>query len=202
MILPPGLEPPPGLALPRGRPEGLAPPPGLEKPTNADEQSSSPMYISSRLCPPVPGVSVQISSLPNHLLSDAMMSVTLEQAKLEKYVSSIKTKPGRQRGEALITLTTTDAAIRCILHFNGRRWDASGFLVSAWLLPTQQAPLKQPRAPKTSFKLSAQATEFVPGALQTLTSCSLPTIGSDVSTEDGESAASPRTVSDEKDVVS
>lgn len=198
LLPPPGLEAPPGLELPEDE-ESVAPPPGLEN-------IGAPMYVASKLCPPAPGVTVCLSNLPNHILSDAMMNVTLEQAQLDQFVLHLTTMPGAQRGDAMITFPTVDVAMRCVGHFHGRRWDASGTLVSAWLLPVQ-APPKPRQMPtarkscaksKPSFTLSAEAAEFVPGAFQMPTSGKeTPTIGSDVSTEDGESAAS----SDEKEVA-
>jgi len=160
------------------------------------------MYVPTHQCPPDHGFSVQISSLPNHILSDAMMTATLEQAQLDMYVSSFTTQPGTQRGNALITFTSADAAMRCARHFDGRRWDSYGIPVSAWLLPAKALPRTHP-APAASrmnsFTLSAEAPEFVPGlALEDMSgkaaSYTSPIIGSDVSTEDGESAVS----SDEK----
>jgi hypothetical protein len=130
-----------------------------------------------------------------------MMEVTLEQANLDKFVSDIRTVRGAQRGEAFITLTSTDAAIRCARHFNGRRWDASGALVIAELQLLEVAPA-QP-----SFAFSSAAAEFVPGAWQKQTpthkksstnkinshrrsgSASTSAIGSDVSTTDGSSSS-------------
>lgn len=173
----------------------MKPPPGLGEPSG--EKSFEPMKVASKLCPTVPevfGVTVHICSLPNHLLNKAMIGATLEQAKLETFVSSLTTKPGRQRGEALITFTTVDAAIRCARHFNGRRWDASGILVTALLLPVE-TPFAAPALKKSSFALSAEAPEFVPGAMLS-SSKATSTIGSDVSTEDGDSTSE----SDEKEV--
>lgn len=197
IMLPPGLAPPPGLELPCTEPESLAPPPGLEQ--KPDESSLSPMYVSSPLCPPASGITVQITSLPNHLLSDAMMNATLEQAKLDKFVLRIVTKPGVHRGDALLTFTTMDAGIRCSRHFHGRRWDASGVMVNAWLLPEKAPKKSRPTKPKPSFTLSAEAPVFVPGAwaapCKETPATETPTTGSDVSTEDGDSAAS----SDEKE---
>lgn len=208
--LPPGLEPPPGLEMPC-KPQHVPAPPGLEKAKRTpkpkkDKSSLAPMYIASNLYPPEVahnvrppafGVTVQISSLPNHLLNKAMMNATLEQARLDTFVSGLTTKQGAQRGEALITFTDAGAAVQCARHFNGRRWDASGSLVSARLLPVQ-CPVPQSAfvtsVPKPSFALSAEAPEFVPGRPSAKET---PTIGSDVSTADGDSNAS----SDEKEVA-
>lgn len=207
MAFPPGLTPPPGLEPPC-KPQHVAPPPGLEQSTGGDKASLTPMYVASSLtaCPPVFGVTVVVSSLPNHLLNKAMMSATLEQARLDEFVLSCSTKPGAQRGEATITFSNADAAVRCARHFNGRRWDASGLLVSAKLLPVESptpmtAPKKSSKPSKPSFALSAEAPAFIPGALQSVPVSikeipALSRIGSDVSTEDGDSTSS----SDEKEV--
>jgi hypothetical protein len=206
---PPGLTPP-GLEMPLEPPPGLAPPPGL---SGIDRASPSPMYVSGSLTKPAiklaQGPTVRIANLPNHLMTKAMMEVTLEQANLDKFVSDIRTVRGAQRGEAFITLTSTDAAIRCARHFNGRRWDASGALVIAELQLLEVAPA-QP-----SFAFSSAAAEFVPGSTKTCKngawqkqtpthkksstnkinshrrsgSASTSAIGSDVSTTDGSSSS-------------
>jgi hypothetical protein len=156
---------------------------------------------------------VEISSLPNHLLSSAMMGATLEQAQLDEFVVNLVTKPGVQRGEALVTLSTMDAALRCTQHFHGRRWDASGVMVSARMLApkahpaprgaasrssTTSKPKSRKAAAKEAFRLSVGAPVFRPGVLQPLPE-NLPTPSKltmtvdsfgDVSTEDGESVAS------------
>lgn len=213
--LPPGLEPPPGLELPC-EPRQVLPPPGLEKSQRAPKPKKSkadaaPMYIASNLsmpevtgtpCPPAFGVTVRISSLPNHLLNKAMMTATLEQARLDTFVSGIMTKQGAQRGEALVTFTEANAAVQCARHFNGRRWDASGSLVTAQLLPVAHPVPRSTlvSVPKPSFsRLSAEAPEFVPGGVQPVPASvkEMLVIGSDESTADGDSNAS----SDEKEVA-
>lgn len=211
--LPPGLEPPPGLELPC-KPQQMLPPPGLEKkPKSAskpkkNKADASPMYISSNLfppavtrtpCPPAVGFTVKISNLPNHLVNKAMMTATLEQARLDTFVSGFATKQGAQHGEALITFTNADAAVKCAQHFNGRRWHASGSPVTARLLPVEPSIAPSIAVPKPSFRLSAEAPEFVPGGAQPLpASVKEPlTISSDVSTADDDSNAS----SDEKETT-
>jgi hypothetical protein len=128
-----------------------------------------------------------------------MMEATLEQARLDKFVSNLRTKPGAQRGDAFISFTSFEAAVRCAHHFNGRRWDSSGVPVMARLLPMLPMPMAPSQA--SSFELSAEAPEFVPGALPSLSSSVKPTTTtgarSDVSTEDGDSVSS----SDEKEVA-
>merc|ERR1719240_1050836 len=203
--LPPGLAPPPGLELPC-EPRKVLAPPGLDKSKRTpkpkkNKDDAAPMYIlpeaTGMPCPPAFGVTVKISSLPNHLLNKAMMTATLEQARLDTFVSGIMTKPGAQRGEALITFTDPKAAVQCARHFNGRRWDASGSLVTAQILPVAHpAPVS---VPMPSFRLSAEAAEFVPGGAQPVRASvkEMLVIGSDESTADGDSNAS----SDEKDVA-
>lgn len=184
------------------------------------------MYASTA---PALEATVKISNLPNHLMSDAMMMATLEQAKLDEFVTSVVTKRGEfnsrglqlSRGEACVTFTSVDAACRCAVHFHGRKWDASGSPVSAQVLTPKPAPKPSPTpafVPSTklaskptkttnkmfkesSFALSAQAAEFVPGVptpanpSKKASTIQLSRIGSDVSTEDGDSASS----SDERD---
>lgn len=203
MMLPPGLAPPPGLELP-ARPQTIAPPPGLGETAGDRLASASPMYVASSLNVPAHGATVQISSLPNHILSDAMMSATLDQAQLDKFVIKFVTKPGAQRGEAIITLSSQDAAVRCARHFHGRRWDSSGIPVSARVMGgnVKAAPKQPMKAPtlKKSFAFSTAAAEFVPGGFLTTSSTRqstketvTPSMGSDVSTDDGESASSSGT---------
>jgi hypothetical protein len=212
MMLPPGLEPPPGL-------ESVAPPPGLEM-EGYDEEivGESLTYVPAKNHPMVPEFVVQLSCLPNHILNEAMMTVTLEQARLDMFATSIATKKGDHRGDAFITFSSMGAAILCTRHFQGRRWDASGTMVQAWVLPMAPAPVpaavcaakttkKRPKqkpsktlsaeAPEftPSWALSADAPEFTPSFLAATKD--VPVIGSDVSTEDGESTVS----SDEKDAV-
>lgn len=62
------------------------------------------------------------------------MGATLEQALLDEEVLNFVCRPGMCRGDAVITLKTEDAAVRCAKHFHGRRWDVSGIMVTAKLL--------------------------------------------------------------------
>lgn len=105
------------------------PPPGLA-------QEPEPVNIKPTMLPPG-STAVQVSSLPNHILSHAMMSAILEQSQLDGEVSHFVTRPGAHgsgRGEAVITLTSAEAAERCSEHFHGRRWDQSGIMVRARIL--------------------------------------------------------------------
>jgi len=188
------------------------------------------------------------------------MGATLEQAQLDQDVLSFVTRPGMCRGEAIVTLTNEDAAIRCAQHFHGRRWDASGIAVTTELISQEMngsRPVQSdgyasryseddlvadPRLDDLkllskyearidreggwddrnldtfgvdscdhddllsqvfgsdkksthSSILSAAAPAFVPGKMRTPVVAGTVTAGSDVSTEDGDSASS----CDEKD---
>jgi len=189
-----------------------------------------------------------------------MMGATLDQAQLDQDVLRFVTRPGMGRGEAIITLKDVDAAMRCAQHFHGRRWDASGVMVTAKLMD-QEVVECQPiqsdgygshyaeddlvadphlddlkllskyearidreggwddknletfgvdccdhddllsqvfasdKKSTHSSMLSASAPAFVPGKMPTALVSETATVGSDVSTEDGDSASS----CDEKD---
>jgi hypothetical protein len=189
LAFPPGLEPPPGLA-----------PPGL----GGDDYVSDDSATSAEEDP-----TVRIVNLPNHLMSKAMMEVTLEQANLDKYVVKFDATPGVQRGEAVITFTCFDAAQRCTRHFNGRRWDASGILVSAEVLTPKVPPTAEPAfvfsaavpefVPLKPFAFSSNVPEFIPGGMKKQDhkkrkqyrrsdSAATSTTGSDVSAHDATSS--------------
>lgn len=125
---------------------------------------SEPMYVSANIeslpIPPPPPLepTVRIMNLPNHLMSKAMLEVTLEQANLDTCVRDVVTKPGALRGEVMLTLCSAEAADRCAQHFEGRHWDVSGVLVSAEIL--SRGVTHEP--PKPAFQFSGEVPEFVP----------------------------------------
>lgn len=168
MCPPPGLAPPPGL-------EHLAPPPGLEL-----------VVEDEVLAPSSTEVVVQLSNMPNHILTKMMMDAMLQQARLDQFVLSTTTEPGMSCGcgEAFITLSSRDAAHLCAQHFHTRRWGGNAG-VNARVITPEPEPTLCASAPEfvPSFMLSAKAVEFVPGAAPTM-------IDSDVSTADGESSSS------------
>lgn len=165
--------PPPGLVLPPGLEE-------LEDSTTASNDSeeispSSPMYIKSSAIAAdlMPAHRLQISGLPNAILSNLMLEAVLQQAQLSNYVVSFTTKPGKVSGEAIVTLVSEEAAEWCAQHFQGCRWCSSGTAVSIRHLPPPEtkaasAPThKSARAvvekPETfPSMLSAEAAEFQP----------------------------------------
>lgn len=110
--------------------------------------------------PPPPPLepTVRLTNLPNHLTSRAMMEAILEQANLDAFVSEFAAKPGKHRGEVVLTMCSADAAARCAQHFEGCRWDSSGYVVRATVI-SQGVP-----APKTkpAFQFSVDVPEFIP----------------------------------------
>jgi hypothetical protein len=102
---------------------------------------------------------VEISSLPNNICNQMMMEATLQQARLDEFVLSVVTKPGQPHGEAVVNLSTREAAIQCVCHFDGRRW--GGVTVSARLATPDVTP---PMTEKTSY-FSADAPVFMPSFL-------------------------------------
>lgn len=161
---PPGLEFPPGLEEP------------LESSTTASVESSnspsSPMYIKSSLVvsEPVPVHRVQISGMPNALLSHLMLEAVLQQAQLSTYVVTFTTKPGKVSGEATVTLVSHEAAEWCVQHFQGCHWDASGAAVNARHLPQAgskaSATAENKSAKKAAIgKMWAETPEFQPSTV-------------------------------------
>lgn len=159
MMCPPGLALPPGLELSL---PSLSPPPGLESCAEGAEPSDlSPMYVKSKLVIPASNAedTVWIHNLPNNLCQKKVLEVTLQQAHLDKDVSSFTAKPGAPCGEAHIKLTSREAARRCASHFHGRRW--GGFDVCAELIPAERVKTSGKSKKKGSSKtLSADAPEF------------------------------------------
>jgi len=131
-------------------------PPGLEQPKERLPSSKSK-----------PGIEVQISGLPKHLMSEKMLEATLDQAGLEKDVISI-TVPNT--GKVQITLSSQQSAQMCLEHFHGRKWNPSGGAVSAQIVSAKPTPGKKANkvssAPAKGYsKLNAYAPAYVHSAL-------------------------------------
>lgn len=158
------LAPPPGLPAPStsrkkaskkrhadagldlaaaGCPPGLSLPPGLET-INEDVANSestasgeSPVYLDSSADASQASEEmhqVQLTGLPNQILSDMMMEAVLQQAQLNGCYTSFTTSPGKSCGEVVINMVSAEAAEWCAQHFHGRSWSADGTVVSACLL--------------------------------------------------------------------
>jgi hypothetical protein len=117
-----------------GNSTALASPPGLVH-APATELLQSPPGITSGI-PAAPStgheVHVNVSGLPQHLMSQKMLEATLEQAGLEKEVTSITLSvPSKVQ----ITLSNRHAADVCLEHFHGRKWNPSGGAVIARIVP-------------------------------------------------------------------
>merc|ERR1719183_1962410 len=76
---------------------------------------------------------VQLTGLPNEILSDLMFQAVLQQAQLSGSYSSFTTSPGKPCGEAFVNMVSESAAEWCIQHFHGRSWATDGTPVSARL---------------------------------------------------------------------
>lgn len=174
---PPGLAPPPGL-------EHLAPPPGLEP--EVEDEVSMPFSTD---------VVVQLSNMPNHILTTMMMEAMLQQARLDSFVLGFSTTQGVSCGEAFVTLSNRDAAQQCAQHFHTRRWGGNAGVNARVITPERPVASEDvsskffsAKAPASvqSFMLSAAAPEFIPGVASKAPN----TIDSDVSTADDESSSS------------
>jgi len=78
---------------------------------------------------------VSIEGLPNAILSEPMMLAMLQQAGLLEEVITFSTCEGDPCGEAHVSFSSVDAALRCVYHFESCQWDASGKEVIAKMTP-------------------------------------------------------------------
>jgi len=188
----PEFRPPPGL-------EGitLQPPRGFEKflpisasPSGVPKVSPKSATVSPKGAEDIADNTVQVSNMPKHIASKQMFEAMLQQAQLDKSVLSFVTSLNGLCGEARVTLTDKDAALRCAAHFNGRCW--GGIVVSAKLM-VSSSPTKSlsPDAPVfvPTFALSAKAPEFNPVPVVTKDVRAPISMTSEASTDDGESAS-------------
>jgi len=72
---------------------------------------------------------VVIRGLPNGICTRPMMQAVLEQAGLEDSVLSSEAQTGNPSGHFVLTLSSQQAIDKCIEHFHGCKWDASGAVV-------------------------------------------------------------------------
>jgi hypothetical protein len=188
----PTFRPPPGL-------EGitLQPPPGFEKflpisasPSGVPKVSPEGATVVPKGAENIADNTVQISNMPKHIANKQMLEAILQQAQLDKLVLSSVTSFNGLCGEARVTLTNKDAALRCAAHFNGRCW--GGIVISAKLLASSSATKSMsPDAPVfvPTFVLSAKAPEFNPVPVVTKDVRFPISMTSEASTDDGESAS-------------
>jgi len=107
---------------------------------------SAPMWPQADFGPQEP-VSVELSNLPTMLCNRMCLEAAIEQAGLENDVKSLELKSGT-RGEAVLLLSSRQAAHRCIQHFNGLQWAKSLQPVSACY--ASQQPQQQQHEPESS----------------------------------------------------
>jgi hypothetical protein len=106
---------------------------------------------------------VQLTGLPNEILSDMMFEAVLQQAHLNGAYVSYTTCLGKHHGEAVVNLNSASAAEWCAHHFHDRSWMADGTAVVAQLLPSS-APEQEALADDLSTEVWEQADEFDYGA--------------------------------------
>jgi hypothetical protein len=120
-----------------------------------------------------PTYQVQISGLPNKLLTEVMMEAILEQAGLDN-VSAFTTKTGKPTGSAVVTFSSFEMVERCLRHFHCRQWDPSGTVVGVNILSvTGHQPEAAKQDAAAGGRLSAKAQKFEPCLDTASTSSSL-----------------------------
>jgi hypothetical protein len=73
-----------------------------------------------------PTYQVQISGMPNKLLTETMMEAILQQACCDSNVIDLTLRTGKPTGTAVVTFSSYEIVERCLTHFQGRQWDPSG----------------------------------------------------------------------------
>jgi len=89
---------------------------------------------------------VLISGLPNQLVSTSCLQAMLQQAGLTKQILNIEPLPGKECGKALVKLSSPHGASKCISHFSGCRWDSSGAVVTAVVIPESKVDAERLKA--------------------------------------------------------
>jgi hypothetical protein len=102
---------------------------------------------------------VQISGLPNKILSAPMMEAVLQQAGLDAGVLDMKMHVGKPCGKVVVTFSSLEVVERCIRHFYGCQWDASGTAVGVEVLSAICEDLNQSAA---GFSADAPVFEMPP----------------------------------------
>jgi len=120
--------------------------PRLSKAFVPTDFGSAPMWPQADFGPQEP-VSVELSNLPTMLCNRMCLEAAIEQAGLENDVKSLELKGGTS-GEAVLLLSSRQAAHRCIQHFNGLQWAKSLQPVSACY--ASQQPQQQQHEPESS----------------------------------------------------
>merc|ERR1712070_792071 len=72
---------------------------------------------------------VVIRGLPNGICTRPMMQAVLEQAGVEDSIVSSEAQTGNPSGHFVLTLSSQQAIDKCVEHFHGCKWDASGAVV-------------------------------------------------------------------------
>jgi len=103
----------------------------------------------------LPSTQVVIRRLPNGICTRPMMQAVLEQAGLEDSIVSSEAHTGNPCGHFVLTLSSQQAIDKCVEHFHGCKWDASGAVVVS--VESQQM---QPRVAMKSAVSAVVAPSF------------------------------------------
>jgi len=74
---------------------------------------------------------ILLRGLPKALCTSLCLEAMFEQAGLEGTIVNCRIRRGAASSEVLLSLSSRQAAKRCIQHFNGRRWSPTGEPVTA-----------------------------------------------------------------------
>jgi len=92
-------------------------------------------------------VAVNLQGLPYALCRQNFLEAMLDQAGLANEIMGCILGEDQDTGKAVIYLASYNAALKCVQHFGGRRWDNTGPPVTAQVAEGQQpAPANSPTA--------------------------------------------------------
>jgi len=121
---------PPGL----GHSEEIVAPLGLDQIPEPFGAEKAEMKMDYKF-PHATEHEVRIQGLPKNLLKEVMISAIMEQANLDNHVVSIDVKISAKQSMASIKFVSVIAAVECVRHCHGQKWNPSGPPVSACLIP-------------------------------------------------------------------
>merc|ERR1719359_2456795 len=92
-------------------------------------------------------VAVNLEGLPYALCRQNFLEAMLDQAGLANDIMGCVLGEDQDTGKAVIYLANYSAALKCVQHFGGRRWDSAGPPITAQV--AEAPPPSHPPAPPT-----------------------------------------------------
>jgi len=138
----------------------------------APEQQVAPAYVKPTACLDAANKAwtVVIGGLDKALCKAEMLEVMLDQADVAEHVKSCHVKKPRstyeQTADISVKFSTSGAAKKCVRHFNGRQWGASGNILQARLAESSAGLARAGKPSPRLAQLEYGSREGSPGATQ------------------------------------